>query len=82
MHADSLTTRVSDIFIEAGLMERYNYLVGDILNAGQCYAFNKFTRRRIKQVKIVSYGGYSYGATGKRYFLGNTLLLDNTELVF
>ncbi|GAB2812427.1 hypothetical protein [Ferruginibacter profundus] len=81
--ADSLSTlKVNEVFVEAGLMERYNFLTGDILSAGQCAAFNKFTKRRIKQVKIVSYGGYSYGATGKQYFSGNTLLLDNTEIVF
>ena len=64
------------------LKERLEYIVGDLLQLGKCFAYNKIIKRRIKQVSIIDYGSYNYGATGKKYYLEKILLLDNTEMVF
>ena len=64
------------------LKNRLEYIVGDLLQLGKCFAYNKIRKRRIKQVNIIDYGNYNYGATGKKYYLDKILLLDNTEMVF
>jgi hypothetical protein len=64
------------------LKESLEYIVGDLLQLGKCFAYNKLMKRRIKQVTIIDYGSYNYGATGKKYYLDKILLLDNTEMVF
>jgi hypothetical protein len=68
--------------LSPNLKERFDYIVGELLLLGECFAYNKIIKHRIKQVTIIDYGGYSYGATGKKYYLDNILLLDNIEIVF
>jgi hypothetical protein len=68
--------------ISINLKEIVEYIVGDLLQSGKCFAFNKMTKRRIKKVNIIEYGNYNYGATGKKFYLDKILLLDNTEIVF
>lgn len=58
------------------------YQIGDLLRQGHCFAYNKLTKLRIKKVRMIDYGNYSYGSTGKQYYLDKILLLDNTEIVF
>ena len=76
------TTKLILENLSINLKDRIDYIVGDLLQLGKCFGYNKIIKRRTKQVTIVDYGGYNYGATGKKYYLDNILLLDNIEIVF
>jgi hypothetical protein len=61
---------------------RLNYRIGDLLQSGLCFIYNKSTKRREKKVKIIAYGGFGLGVEGRNYYIKRYLLLDNIERVF
>ncbi|MDZ4757128.1 MAG: hypothetical protein SGJ10_03180 [Bacteroidota bacterium] len=62
------------------LSERLNYRIGELIEAGNCFIFNKYKKLREKTIIIVNYATVGY--QGRKYFVNFSMLLDNKLIIY
>lgn len=62
------------------LKERLNYRIGSLLSAGNCFAYNKLTKKELVSVRIIDYSD-SFTVC-RKYVLDNYVVIDNVLAVY